>query len=87
MSQTVSLDSVVAMFADSPNFTCTVTKQKGYSAYHLVVNCGVCGDRSSVSVICPVTGSDLTVSTRNHCCGDMFVGELPNHVQMSRRRS
>jgi hypothetical protein len=67
MSQTVSLDSVVAMLAISPNFTCAITQQKGHSAYYFVVNCGICGDHSSVSVICPVTGPDLTVSTRNHC--------------------
>jgi hypothetical protein len=39
MSQTITLDSVVATFAISPNFSCTVTKQKGHSAYHFVVNC------------------------------------------------
>jgi hypothetical protein len=60
----MTLGLVVTMFAISPDFTCTVSKQQGQNTAHFTVNCDICGDRSSVSVIYPATDSGLSVSTR-----------------------
>jgi hypothetical protein len=71
-----SLESVLSMFAISRDFSCLVLRQT--HSYHFTVTCDICGSLSSVNVICPFNGCDLTVSARNHCCGHMFVGQLPN---------
>jgi hypothetical protein len=77
LSKIIALGSVVVTFAISADFASTSAKQQAHDADHFTARCEICGDRSSVTIICPATGSGLTVSTRDNGCGHIFVGQVP----------
>jgi hypothetical protein len=72
----LTLESVLAMFVISGEFCCTVTPQRAQGVHRFDITCRICGEDSSVSLLCPATGRDLTMSTRHRGCGHMFIGRI-----------
>jgi hypothetical protein len=71
---TIPPQSVIAMLAFSQDFVCRVPRRE--QAFHFRITCALCGHSSSVNVVCSFDARKIRFSSRNPCCGHMFVGRI-----------
>ena len=70
----LSLGSVLVMLFLSTEFDCAVIPSRRPGTLQFEITCRLCGDGSSISVMCPVSGCVIRASTRHPCCEHFFLG-------------